>query len=69
MDHLHMDPTPLRIYPPHPQVLSLRNFNICNGWGFGIAQAIQAVQIGGFDPMILTETNINDQNYCHNRLG
>ena len=32
-------------------------------------QAIHAVNIGGFDVMLMTETNITDQAYCRNRLG
>ena len=51
-----------------PQELSLGTFNIRNIRGSKPAKAIQAVQIGGFDPMILTETNITYQDYCCNRL-
>ena len=54
---------------PHPQGLSIRTFRICNGQGFGLAQAIRVTWIGGFDLMILTNTNINNQDYCRNRLG
>ena len=37
--------------------------------GVGIAHVIWAVQVGGFDLMVLTETNITNQAYCRNRLG
>ena len=36
---------------------------------FWIAQAICAVQISGFDLMVVTETKITYQDYCCNRLG
>ena len=47
----------------------LGTFNICNGRVFGLVQGIRAVQIGGFDLMILTETNITERDYCCNILG
>ena len=34
-----------------------------------IAQAIRAVERGGFDVMLLTETNIHTEAYSHNCLG
>ena len=64
-----MAPLPPRLRPPRPQGLSLGTFNICNGRGSGLFQAIRAVQIGGFDLTVLTETKIMDQAYCCNRLG
>ena len=33
-----------------------------------MAQAIQAVDRGGFDMMLLTKTNISTTVYCRNRL-
>ena len=36
----------------------IKNCNIHNGQGFGIFQAIWAVQVGGFDLMVLMETKI-----------
>ena len=44
-------------------------FNIHDGWGFGLTQAIRAVHIRGLDLIILTETKITDWEYCHSRLG
>ena len=32
-------------------------------------QAIWAVQIGGLDFMVLADTKVSDQAYCHNSLG
>ena len=63
---------PHRVTPPRQplrhQVLSLRNYHIQNGQVYGIPQAIRAARIGGFDLMILTETNITDQAYFQNRM-
>ena len=61
-------PPPCR-QPPRPQGLSLGNFNICNGRGSRLAQAIQAEWIGGFGLMILMETNITGHDYCCIRMG
>ena len=52
-----------------PRGLSLGNLNIRDGQGYGLAQAIQEVQIGGFDLSILTDINIYENAYCRNRLG
>ena len=43
--------------------------NIRDGWGFWLGQAIQAVEGGGFDVMLLTEMKIQLDAYLHNRLG
>ena len=67
-DLLHLAP-PTHLRPPLPQGLSIGTFNIRNGQGFGITQAIWEIQIGGFNLIILMETNITDQAYFHNRLG
>ena len=61
-------PPPCR-QPPRPQGLSLGNFNICNGRGSRLAQAIQVVHIGGFDLMKMKETKITNRDYFCNRLG
>ena len=68
-DHLQTVPPPLRPWTPHPWVLSLRTLNINNGRGSGIAWSTQAVNIGGFNIMILTDTRITDEDYFRNRLG
>ena len=51
-----------------PVGLSLRTFNICDGQGFRLAQAIRAVHIVSFDLMIMTDTNTTNQAYCCNRM-
>ena len=43
--------------PSCPRGLSLSNYHIRSVWGSGITQAIWAAHIGGFDLMILMETN------------
>ena len=68
-DHLHSDPPPPHRRPLHPQGLYIGTFNIHIGQGFRIMQDIQVVQIGGFDLIVLTETKVTNQDYCHNRLG
>ena len=65
--HMVSLPPPLSVSLPPPRRplryrgLSLRNYHIQNGQVYGIPQAIRAARIGGFDLMILTETNITDQ--------
>ena len=43
--------------------------NIRNVRGFGIAQAVRAVDLGGFELMVLTEMRISVAVYFRNRLG
>ena len=52
-----------------PPGIAIRTLNIWDGWEFGLAQAIQAVEHGGLDVMVLTETNISMKSYCWNRIG
>ena len=66
-DRPHMLPPPHR--PPHPPLLSLGNYHIRNDRVSGIAQAIWEARIDGFIIMIMTETNITDQEYCLNSMG
>ena len=54
---------------PSPRGLFIRTFNIRNGQGFGLAQAIQEVHISGFNLMILTYTKVTYQAYCYNIMG
>ena len=68
VDCLYMAPPPPLRHTLHPRGLSLGTLNIHDGRGSGIAQAIMAVQIGVFDLMILMETKITNQAYCHNSL-
>ena len=63
---LHTAPPPLRRPPPCPPGLTIGALNLRDGQGFGLAQAIQAVEHGGFDVMILTETKIQTEAYLHN---
>ena len=65
----HTAPPPLHQRTLIPQGISLGTLNIHDGWGYGLAQAIQELHIGSFDLMILTETKITDQDYCLRSLG
>ena len=49
--------------------MNIETHNIREGCGFGILQVIWATQMGNYDLMILTKTNILDVVYCMNRLG
>ena len=44
-------------------------YNIHDCQVFGLSQAIWEDQIGNYNVMILTERNISDEAYCHNRIG
>ena len=44
-------------------------YNIRDGWGFSLLQAIHAVQIRNYYLMLLTETKIPDEAYFHNCPG
>ena len=48
--------------------LVIGTLNIQDVWGFGMAQAIRAVERRGFDVMILNKTKISTPAYCQNRL-
>ena len=48
--------------------LAIRTLNIRYRWGFGLEQAIQTVERGFFDIMLLTKTKIQSETYSHNRL-
>ena len=67
-DWLYTAPPPPRCQPSHTTRLVIGKFNIQDGRDFGLAQAIWAVDRGGFDMMILTETNISTTTHCLNRL-
>ena len=64
-----MAPPPPHQRTPHPRGISLGTLKIYDDWGSGLTHAIQAVHIGSFGLMILTETKINDWGFCLNRLG
>ena len=55
--------------PLFPQGFFLGNYHIRNVRVSRIAQAIRAAYIGGFDLMVLMDTNITDQYYCCNMIG
>ena len=57
-NHLHMAPPPPLRRTPFPPGLVIRTVNIRHRRGFGLVQAILAVEHGGFDVMILTEKEI-----------
>ena len=68
-DHPHTaPPSPLR-RTLRPRGLFLGKLNIRNCRGYRLTQAIQVLQIGGFNLMILTEIKITDQSYCFSSLG
>ena len=53
---------------PAPTRLAIRTLNIRDVWGFGMAQAIPSVDLGGFYGMILTKMKISTTAYCWKRL-
>ena len=53
----HTAPPPPRHRPSYPPGLAIRTLNIRDGRGFGLAQAIRALELSGFDLMLLTDTN------------
>ena len=55
--------------PPRPSKLATRTLNIQDIRGFGLAQAIWAVELWRFDVMLLTETNIHSKACSHNQLS
>ena len=68
-DRLNMAPLlPLR-QPRCSLGLAIGTLNIWDGRSFGLVQAIQAVERGGFGVMILTETKIQSVAYSYNCLG
>ena len=60
-DRLHMALLPPRRRPSRPLRTAIGTCNIRDGRVFGLAQAIQEVERGGFDLMLLTETNIQTE--------
>ena len=68
-EHIYTAPPQLRHKPPFPRGLNLGVYNIRNGRGFGLDQSIWAVQLIRYDVMMLTETKISDEAYCHTWLG
>ena len=64
-DLLNMVPPPLQLRPTYPPCLNHLMYNIRYGQGFILPQAIWAVQLGNYDLMLLTETNIPYGVYCH----
>ena len=63
VDRLHTAPP-----PPPPRGLSLGTYNIRYARGSGLAEAIWLVQLGSFNVMLLTKTNITSKEYFHNRI-
>ena len=49
--------------------LAIGTLNICNVMGFRIAQEVQVVDLGGFNLMVLTKTNISMTAYFRNQIG
>ena len=68
-NRIHLATQVTRCRPPLPPRLAIRTLNVCNRRVFGIAQAVQAFEVGSFDLIILIETKISTTAYCRNRLG
>ena len=68
-DRLYTAPLLTCRRPPRPPIITIGMLNIRDGWGFGLAQAIWAVDRGGFDVVLITKTKIYTTAYCRNRLG
>ena len=68
-DHLHTPPSLSCRRPGRLPRITIGTLDIWDGWGFSLAQAIRAVERGGFDVMLLTETKIQSEEYLHNHLG
>ena len=64
-----MVPPPPQCRPPRPPCFNLGTYNIRYIRGFVLPQAIQVVQLGNYDLMLLTDTNILNKTYYHNHLG
>ena len=54
---------------PTPTQDCHQDTTIQDGRGFGLAQAIWALECGGFNVMLLTEKNIHTEAYSHKFLG
>ena len=67
-DRLHLAAPPPRRQTPHPMRLNLGTYNIQDCGGFGLPQAIRAVERGNYNLMLLAETKILDAVYCCSRL-
>ena len=61
--------TPPRHRTTLPPGLNLQMYNIQDGQGFSLPQAIRSMQIGKYNLMLMTKTKIMDEEYCHNYLG
>ena len=68
-NQLHTVPPPLHFWTRRPHGIYIGTLNIQDGRGFGMAQAIQAVERGFFDLMPLTDAKIQSDAYSHNRIG
>ena len=68
-DCLHTASPPPSRLPWRLPGLAIRTLNIRDGRGFGMVQAIRAVECGGFDVMLLTDTKILLEAYLNNCLG
>ena len=64
-----MEPLPLQCRPPRPPGLNSGTYNIQDGRGLGLPQAIRDVQLGNYGLMLLNETKIMDATYWHKLLG
>ena len=67
-NRLHTSTPPLRLQPPRPPRIAIGTLNIRYGQGFGLVQAICAVE-QFFYVMLLTKTKIQSEANSHNRLS
>ena len=63
-DRIHALTSPLRRRSPCSHGLKLGMYNIQYGQGFGLPQALKAVQLGKYDLVLLTETKTLDSVHC-----
>ena len=69
VNRMHTAPPPLHRWSLRSPRLAIGTLNIRDGQGFGLAQAIRAVERVFFDVMLLTKTKIQSEAYSQNRLG
>ena len=68
-NHPHTALPPSRRRPQRPPGIAIGNLKIQDGRGFGLAQAVRAVERRGFGMMLLTKKKIQLEAYSHNFLG
>ena len=69
VDRFHIAPLLPRRCPRRPPGIAIGILNIRDGRDFRLVQAIQMVERGGFNVILLMEKNIQTEAYSYNRLG